>query len=173
MKSLLPEWADFLPSEVCQLESMSIKKLRSLAKRAHLSAGGGKSELVKKLLEFVGLKQPPEWFTELKSKQNALLDVDENSKHIRMKVGQYLRVPCVSRKMYGNDVQVEERKPSDCIQTSVGNARNPPVGKVSYGNHVVKISALSEGTACLVHYQRPGPVSDWVASKRIRITINQ
>jgi hypothetical protein len=169
----LPEWAQFLQAEISHFDTLPIKKLRALAKRAHLNAGGGKSELVRRLTDFSHSKEAPEWFKEQKDVHDRLVYCDENAKKFQMKVGHYMRIPCVARKMYGTDIQVEDREPPDCIETSVRNKKNPRVGNTSYGNQIVKVCALAPGTAVLVHYTRPGPISDWVPSKRVRITINE
>ena len=163
-------WADFLRNDLPNLTTFSIKKLRILAKRAHVSAGGGKSDLASRLLEFASMKKPPEWYLQQKASKDRKIEIREEARVCHMNVGQILHLTFRSGKMYGRDAQVEEREPENCTLVTVRNSRNPPLGKYSNGKHVVKVSALCPGTAYLVYFQR-GPTNDWFSTKRVRLVI--
>ena len=103
-----PEWAEFLRRELPILHNLSAKRLRILAKRAHLNAGGGKSDLISKLNEFVSLVEPPDWFAQEKRKQDFLVEVRDKDKTCCLKVGQFLKIVCISRKMSGCSVRIDK-----------------------------------------------------------------
>jgi hypothetical protein len=167
----LPEWAGFLLRELPNLDDLPVKRLRTLARKAHLSAGGGKSDLVSKLIDFTSLEEPPDWFVEQKRIQNLLVEICDNDRSICLKIGQFLKIVNISRKMTGQDIQIEHAVPADCVKLHGRHSPGLPVGCSGHSKQIVKIMAMRPGTANLVYLRRSGATSDMKPYRTVQITV--
>ncbi len=167
----LPEWAQFLLRELPILESLSAKRLRILAKKAHLSAAGGKSHLVSKLHEFISLEEPPHWFVQENRKKGLLVKIHDIDKSCCLKVGQFLKIICISRKMSGYSVLIDQEGQAESVKLHVRHSPSSSVGCSGYSTKINKVVAICPGVANLVYLRRSGGTSDMKPYRTVKITV--
>jgi hypothetical protein len=168
-----PEWAQFLLRELPNLENLSIKRLRTLAKKAHLNAAGGKLQLVSKLYEFVSLEEPPDWFVQEKKKLDLLVEIRGDDKSCYLKIGQFLKVVCTSTKMRGRSVHIDKDVPAECVKLYCRHSPGLSVGCSGYSTQIFKVVATCPGTANLVFSERSGAISDMKPFRTVKITVTE
>jgi hypothetical protein len=166
-----PDWEDFLLREFPILDNLPAKRLRLLAKKAHLSAGGGKSDLVSKLKEFISLEKPPDWFVEEKKKQDLLVEICDRDRACCLKIPQFLKIVCISSKMSGYDVRIDNDVPAECVKVHRRHSPGVPVGCSGKSTQIVKIVAMCPGTANLVYQKRSGATSDMKPYRIVKVTV--
>ena len=119
-----PKWAWFLDGK--KLEAMGHKALQSACKKARISANGSSAALRNALKEFVGRKEPPDWFVDgmqnglsataaLKAASKVQLCFDRSISSISICVGQHLEHKGHSSKCHAASATLKSAQPENCI----------------------------------------------------------
>ena len=141
-----PAWATFLKG--IDLDAISFKRVKALAKRARVRAGGGRAACVERLRGYLCLSKPPSWWLQAEAKAALVLtldDADANRK-ISMRVGQELRIDGRISKCSSTSAGLESAKPAGCVVES----RRPKRETRVFGRFKMIFAARKPGHA-VVH----------------------
>ena len=137
-------WASFLKG--VDLDTIPFKRVKALAKRARVGAGGGRAACVERLRGFVELAKPPTWWVDAQAKAALVLTPDnaDADGNIAMRVGQELVIWGDVGKCRSTSAALESSKPSGCVTES----RRPK--RIGFGRFKMTFTAQSPGHA-VVH----------------------
>ena len=156
----VPIWASFLENK--ELSELKHKQLKSLCKRAKLSAAGGSSALRKRLISFCQDSRPPEWWLEQKLKEEAKaareVEWPGDGQNVELTVGQELIFFGAWGKCESRTAKVISSSPPSCvIERTTWSQTGRRSGFIG-GRTTLKTTfkALAAGTAVVHVYRRKG-----------------
>lgn len=113
----LPPWGAWMQGIDLDDPAIPFKRVRRMAKRARVGAGGGRAACVARLRDFLALESPPQWWAEAQAKAALCLTLedDDEGRVIQMHVGQRLEIPGSSTKLKECSASLVSAEPKGCV----------------------------------------------------------